>query len=275
MKTKKKNQANNYFSVNKLLWNKRTEFHLKSDFYNNEDFINGKSSLNQIELDLLGNIQDKNILHLQCHFGQDTISLARMGAKVTGIDFSEKAIEAGIKLAQTTNTHNIEFICCDLYKLPKFLNKRFDIVFTSYGTIAWLPDINKWANIVARYLKTGGKFVFAEFHPIVWIFDNKFEKIIYNYTKSDAIIETETGTYADKKANIAVQSINWNHSLSETINSLIVNKINIEQFNEFDYSPYNCFNNTVEVAPNKFMIKGLEKKIPLTYSILGIKKLKF
>ncbi len=261
-----------YISINKSLWNKRTEIHLKSDFYNLDDFLHGKNSLNEIELNLLGNIQNKSILHLQCHFGQDTISLARMGAEVTGVDFSEKAIEAGIELARKTKTNNTEFICCDIYELPNYLNKTFDIVFTSYGTVGWLPDIDKWAKIVSQYLKSGGKFIFAEFHPFVWIFDNNFEKIIYNYSKSDAIIETEQGTYADKNANIGFQSVNWNHSLSEVLNSLIDNNIDIKQFKEFDYSPYNCFNNTLEIEKNKFMIKGLEKKIPLVYSISGIKK---
>ncbi len=262
----------NYLDVNKSLWNKRTEIHLKSDFYNLDDFIKGKNSLNQIELDLLGNIQNKSILHLQCHFGQDSISLAHMGADVTGVDFSEKAIKAGEELARKMNTKNIEFICCDIYNLPNYLNKTFDIVYTSYGTIGWLPDIDKWARIVSRYLKFGGKFVFAEFHPFVWIFDYNFKKIKYSYFKSDAIIETESGTYADKSARINIQSVSWNHSLSELLNSLITNNIEIKQIKEYDYSPYDCFNNTVKIEENKFMIKGLEKKIPLVYSVLGIKR---
>lgn len=265
-------KENNYIDINKSLWNKRTEIHIKSDFYNLDDFLEKKNSLNPIELDLLGNIQNKSILHLQCHFGQDTISLAQMGAELTGVDFSEKAIEEGKKLAQKTETNNIEFICCNIYDLPKYLNKTFDIIFTSYGTIGWLPDMNKWAEIVSRYLKFGGKLIFVEFHPIVWIFDSKFEKIIYNYSKSDAIIETESGTYADKNANINIQSVTWNHSMSELVNSLIINNIEIKQIKEYDYSPYNCFNNTVKIDERKFMIKGLEQKIPLVYSVLGVKK---
>jgi 2-polyprenyl-3-methyl-5-hydroxy-6-metoxy-1,4-benzoquinol methylase len=113
-----------------------------------------------IELELLGNVKGLSILHLQCHFGQDSLSLARMGAHVTGIDLSDKAI----KTAQELNAElhlNAEFICSDIYDLPQHLNKQFDIVFTSYGTIGWLPDLNKWAQIIHHFLKPEGKFIFV------------------------------------------------------------------------------------------------------------------
>jgi ubiquinone/menaquinone biosynthesis C-methylase UbiE len=114
-------------------------------------------------------------LHLQCHFGQDTLSMSRMGAQTTGVDLSDKAIDAARKLNQEIN-QQATFICCNIYDLPQHLDQQFDIVFTSYGTIGWLPDLNQWAALIARYLKPGGKFVFAEFHPVVWMFDNDLKK---------------------------------------------------------------------------------------------------
>ncbi|KFF10848.1 class I SAM-dependent methyltransferase [Flavobacterium hydatis] len=262
---------NNYIEVNKESWNNRVESHLKSDFYDLEGFLKGNTSLNSIELELLGDIKGKTILHLQCHFGQDSISLARLGANVTGVDLSDKAIESANKLAQETNT-SASFICCDIYDLPNHLNQKFDIVFASYGTIPWLPDLDKWAKLISDFLKPNGQFVFAEFHPVVWMFDDDFEKVGYNYFNSGAIIETQEGTYADKSAPIELEYVCWNHGMSEVINSLIKNGLELNSLNEFDYSPYNCFNNIIEFEPKKYRIKHLDNKIPMVYSILATKK---
>jgi SAM-dependent methyltransferase len=262
---------NNYIEVNKQSWNSRVESHLKSDFYDLEGFLKGNTSLNSIELELLGDIKGKSILHLQCHFGQDTISLARLGANATGVDLSDKAIDSANKLAKEANTSAL-FICCDIYDLPNHLNQKFDIVFTSYGAIPWLPDLDKWAKLISGFLNPNGKLVFAEFHPVVWMFDDNFEKIGYNYFNSGAIIETQEGTYADKNAPIQLEYVCWNHGMSEVINSLIKNGLEINSLNEYDYSPYNCFNNTIEFEPKKYRIKHLDNKIPMVYSIVATKK---
>lgn len=261
----------NYIEINRNSWNNRTEAHLKSEFYDLDGFLKGKSSLNDIELNLLGDIQRKSILHLQCHFGQDTISLNRLGATVTGIDLSDQAIESARKIAKETNSA-ATFICCDIYELPKHLDQQFDIVFTSYGTIGWLPDLDKWARVVSTFLKPGGKFVFVEFHPVVWMFDDNFDKIGYRYFNSGAIVETESGTYADKTADISQEYVMWNHGLSEVINSLISNGMEIQTLDEFDYSPYDCFNKTIEFEAGKYRIAHLGDKIPMVYSISAIKR---
>ena len=260
-----------YLKVNKKSWNNKVESHIKSTFYNVEEFLNGASSLNNIELNLLGDVQGKSILHLQCHFGQDSISLERMGAKVTGVDLSDKAIENARDLAKKAQVKTA-FICCDVYDLPNHLNKQFDVVFTTYGTIGWLPDLNKWAQVVSTFLKPNGQFVFVEFHPVVWMFDNNFEYIKYNYFNTETIIETETGSYADKDSRTKHKSITWNHSISDVINGLIKNGLTIQSFDEFDYSPYDCFNKTVKVESKKFRIEHLDNKIPMVYAIKAIKK---
>lgn len=265
------NKENNYIAINRQSWNNRTDTHLKSEFYDLDNFIKGKTSLNSIELELLGDLTGKTILHLQCHFGQDTISLGRLGAEVTGVDFSDKAIASAKQIAKDTKV-NATFICCDVYDLPNHLDQQFDIVFTSYGTIGWLPDLDQWAKIVSRFLKPNGQFVFVEFHPVVWMFDDNFEKIFYSYFNSGAIIESESGTYADKNADITNEYVSWNHSLSEVLNSLIANGLEINQLNEYDYSPYNCFNKTIEFEPKKYRIEHLEDKIPMVYSITAKKK---
>ncbi len=264
------NPENNYIEINKHSWNNRTETHLSSTFYNLEGFLKGESSLNPIELEILGDIKGKSILHLQCHFGQDSISLSRLGAKVTGIDLSDKAIENARRIAKETNS-DVEFICCDLYDLEKHLDKQFDIVFTSYGTITWLPDLDKWGKLISRFLKPHGKFVFVEFHPVVWMFDDNFEKIGYNYFNVEAIVETENGTYADKNANISQSYVTWNHSLSEVLSSLLNNSLKLTEIQEYDYSPYDVFSNMIEFQPKKYRIKHLDNKIPMIYSIVAVK----
>ncbi len=260
----------NYLSINKASWNNKVDAHLTSTFYDVEGFLKGKTSLNSIELELLRDIKDKKILHLQCHFGQDTISLARMGAEVTGVDLSDKAIATAKELVQKTKTE-AKFICCDIYDLPQYLEESFDIVYTSYGTIGWLPDLDKWAQIISKYLKPNGKFVFVEFHPVVWMFDDDFKSIAYNYFNVEAIVETEQGTYADKEAAITQEYVMWNHGLSEVINALIKNGLQIKLMDEYDYSPYDCFDNTIEFETGKYRIAHLGNKIPMVYAIEALK----
>ncbi len=267
----KTGQENNYIEINKNSWNNKVDIHYDSEFYDTKAFINGQSSLNQIELELLGDIRGKTILHLQCHFGQDTISLDRLGAHVIGVDLSDKATEKANELTRITNS-GAKFICCDIYELPNHLHESFDIVFTSYGTIGWLPDINKWADIVSRYLKPSGSFVFVEFHPVVWMFDDDFSKIQYPYFNSDAIVESEDGTYAEKEAAISQDYVMWNHGIGEEANSLVMKGLEIKALDEYDYSLYDCFSKTVKIAPKKFQIKHLGDKIPIVYSIVAIKK---
>lgn len=261
----------NYLEVNKALWNERTDHHIDSSFYDNEGFKNGRSSLNRIELDLLGNVKDRSILHLQCHFGQDTLSLARMGAKVTGIDLSDNAINKARQLADELNVE-AEFICSDVYQLPQKLDRQFDMVFTTYGVLGWLPDMKKWAEVVAHFLKPGGQLILVEMHPAVWMFDNDFTHVQYSYFNRQAIIENEQGTYADKGAAMQLESVSWNHDLAEVLQSIINAGLEIKVFSEFDYCPYNCLANMTMVEDNKFCIKGMEGKLPMVYAVSAIKK---
>jgi len=262
--------THNYIEVNRELWDAKTKHHVASAFYDNEGFIKGRSSLNEVELALLGDVKGKTILHVQCHFGQDTLSLARLGAKATGADFSGEAIDTARKLNDQLSL-DAQFICSDVYKLPEVLDEQFDMVYTSYGVIGWLPDMDKWARVIANQLRPGGRLVFVEFHPIVWTFDNEFKYIQYSYFNREPIIETLSGTYADRGADIKHKEIGWNHDLAEVLQALINAGLSLTSFCEYDYSPYNCFANTVEIAPGKFQVKGLEGKIPMLYSLTAVK----
>ena len=260
----------NYIEINKKSWKTRLESHLSSDFYDVKGFIKGKSSLNDIELDLLGDISGKSILHLQCHFGQDSISLSRLGATVTGVDFSEEAIIKARELASLTGS-NARFVCSDIYELPRVMNGEYDIIFTSYGTISWLPDLNKWSGVIDHFLKPGGTFVFAEFHPAIWMYDDAVEKVSYHYNNVEPIVEIETGTYADKDADIQERCVCWNHGIGEVVMSLINSGLAISHLHEYCYAPYPFVDNCVEYSPGKFRIVHFEDKFPLVYSLKAIK----
>ena len=257
-----------FFELNRKSWNSRTSIHVNADFYDNKSFLEGRNSLKHIELGLLGDVNGKSILHLQCHFGQDSISLSRMGAEVTGVDFSEESIKTANQLAKELNV-NTQFICCNIYDLPKYLNKKFDLVFTSYGVIGWLPDMNQWGNIISKFLKTNGRLIMVEFHPVVWMFDDDFSAIDYPYFNVKPFFEEENGTYADRNANLKQEFVMWNHSMSEVVNSLIKNGINILSLEEYNYSPYNCFKHCKKIDIEKFIIDRHQEKIPMTYSIVG------
>ncbi|GGG97359.1 type 12 methyltransferase [Parapedobacter pyrenivorans] len=259
-----------YLEKNRTSWNKRAELHFGSEFYDVKSFLEGKTSLKPIELKLLSDIRGKTILHLQCHFGQDSLSLSRMGAQVTGIDLSDRAIAYAHELAHTMQQDST-FICCDIYDLPNYLTEKFDIVFTSYGTIGWLPDLDRWANIVSNFLKADGRFVFVEFHPYIWMFDDDLNEIRYSYFKEGPIIDFKDTSYTDGKLSEKTEDVSWNHSLSEVINSLIDNGLRINSFEEFDYSPYNIFAGSVEVEKGKFRVKKMGSKIPLVYSLVAVK----
>lgn len=260
------NDPENYLDINRHTWNQKTEVHLQSDFYDLQSFKNGRNTLNSIELELLGDVRGLNILHLQCHFGQDTLSLARMEASVTGADLSDRAIEEARKLNAGLGL-DAHFVCCDLYELPQHLDTKFDIVFSSYGTIGWLPDLDRWASVIKHFLKDGGRFVFAEFHPVVWMYDNDFEYVAYDYFNYAPVIETETGTYANREDNMISSTISWNHGLGEVLAALLGQGLHIRKFAEYDYSPYPCFRHVREDEPGKFRISRFEKRIPLVYAL--------
>lgn len=261
-----------YLETNKALWNARTPHHVVSAFYNMDAFLQGASTLKGIEMNLLGDVKGKSVLHLQCHFGQDTLSLARMGAKVTGVDLSDVALQTARNLAVQLDLE-ARFIESDVYQLQQVLPEEFDVVFTSYGVLGWLPDMGRWAQVVAKHLKPGGYLVLAEFHPVIWMFDNDFTHVQYSYFNTETIIENETGTYTDRDAPLQLESVNWNHNLAEVLQGLLNAGLQIEVFQEFDYSPYNCFRNTVEVAPEKFQIQGMEGKLPMVYALKAKKPL--
>ncbi|CAF1635450.1 unnamed protein product [Rotaria magnacalcarata] len=267
-----------FVEINRRLWNDKVDYHVVSPMYDVPGFLRGKNTLNSIELDLLGEIQGKRIIHLQCHFGLDTLSLARNGAKqVIGVDLSERTIAKAQELAIAVNlSTSARFICCNIYDIHHHLpldqpDELFDIVFASYGTVNWLPDINRWAQVVSSCLKPDGIFVMVEFHPVLDMFNYSYTHIEQSYFNQGPIVNDFEGTYADRTAPIRNQSVEWCHPLSDVIQALIQNGLRLDTFKEFDYSPYDSFVNSVKTDEGFYQIKGLEKKIPIVYALKATK----
>lgn len=256
-----------FFEKNQKMWDDRVEVHTLSEMYDLETFKSGRNSLTSLELDEIGDVSGKKILHLQCHFGQDSLSLARMGAKVTGVDFSEKAIQYARELNLEMKL-DAEFIHSDVYGLKEKLNAKFDVIFTSFGVVGWLPDLNKWADIINHFLKPGGVFYMAEFHPFIWTLDHENDfKIHYPYFNKEVIEEVIEGTYADRESNLKHKHYSWNHPIKDVLTPLLNNGLRLLSFNEFDYSPFDVFPEMIAFDERKYRIKRFGSDIPYVYSI--------
>ena len=262
--------SKDHFEANRETWNEKVKVHSKSEMYDLEVFKNGKSSLMSYELNALGDVKGKSLLHLQCHFGQDTMSWSRMGAACVGVDLSDE----GIRLATSLNDElklDAAFVCCNVLDTSKHVKGTFDIVYTSYGVIGWLPDLKPWGQMVAEKLKKGGTFYMVEFHPIVWMFDYLDDKpnMRYGYMQDEVIYEEYEGTYADQGSKMITKEYGWNHGLSEVINALIEAGLQIEYLNEHDESPYNVLPELVETKSGNYVTK--DKLYPLIFEIKATK----
>jgi SAM-dependent methyltransferase len=265
------NKYTNYFDVNKETWNKKVAVHAESKMYDLESFKSGKSSLMPYELKALGDVNGKSLLHLQCHFGQDTLSWQRMGAQCVGVDLSDE----GIKLAKKLNNElqlDAEFVCCNVLDTSKYVKDKFDIVFTSYGTIGWLPDLKPWAKMIAERLKVGGTFYMVEFHPILWMFDyvDGKPKLKYHYSQDEVIYEEYKGTYANQSSKMVSKEYGWNHGLSEVVNALIEAGLQIDYLSEYDESPYDVFPDLIKTETGLYKMKN--QLFPMIFEIKATKK---
>ena len=265
-----------YLKTNKDLWDKLAKIHYDSEFYDVSGFLQGKQTLDPIELDELPNLAGKSILHLMCHFGMDTLSLARLGGKVTGVDFSEEAISLARSLAETAHI-DAQFICSNLYDLPNTLTEMFDVVFTSGGVLTWLPDLEGWAKVINRYLKSGGIFYIREFHPFSYIFNDEDDKsdlsVKYPYFQNqEPLIFEDEGSYADKTTKTGkMKSCEWNHPISRIITALANEGLRIDFLHEFPFSSYKALPFMIQDTEERWVLPEHSESVPFMFSIKATK----
>ena len=266
---------NEYLKANQEIWNSWTPYNIGSKLYDVEGFKAGRETLNGVELSGLGDVRGKSLLHLQCHFGMDTLSWARRGATVTGVDFSEEGIKAARALAGELGIE-AAFIRSNLYDLPQNLEEQFDIVFTSHGVLGWLPDIERWAQVISHFLKPGGIFYIAEVHPFVLIFDERRDdqdlRIRYPYFHRASPLEfQEQGTYAVPDAPVEGTAYYWIHSLSDIIGSLVRSGLTLESFDEFPFMRWAHFPWMTRRGEGGWELPGGNGEIPLMFSLKAAK----
>ena len=263
---------------NRALWNQWTDLHVDSTFYGVDRFLAGENTLTPMEREALGDVRGKSLLHLQCHFGMDTLSLARMGARVTGVDLSDQAVAAGQKLAAQMGIE-ADFIRSDVLALAGRWQEAFDIVFTSHGTICWLKELDTWAGIIAESLKPGGFFYIVDTHPLALMLDEEGKGLTYPYFNRGRVIEIqEKGTYAVPDADLVAPSFTWSHGLAEIIGPLLRAGLRLVNFEEFDFHTQNCFAFLEESEPGKYRPgarflegKALEEDFPDVPLMFAIK----
>ncbi len=255
--------------INRRYWDEVVPVHAGSELYNLAGFKSGGISLDALERGEVGEVAGKSLLHLQCHFGMDTLSWVRLGAKVTGMDYSPEAIAKAQQLAAECGLE-ATFICCNLYDLPHQLDGQFDIVFTSYGVLCWLPDLREWARIAASYVKPGGFFYIAEFHPFSYVFDDEADHLAYRYPyfAQDPTRFEFDGTYADKEAKLTHrEDFEWNYPLGEVVSALIDAGLRIEFLREHAFTVYEQLPFLEKAGRARWRFPNGEEPIPLMFSL--------
>lgn len=267
-----------YAQANQAWWNDAAQVHAQGEGYRLKEFKAGMSKLHSLERTEVGSVEGKKLLHLQCHFGMDTLSWARLGAQVTGIDYSEKAIAIAQALGQELAL-DASFICSNIDDLPQGLDaaNTFDIVYTSYGAICWLPDLQHWGAMIAHYLKPGGFFYIADSHPFMSSINEKTSelKLGYPYFSREPMKEVSSGTYAEKDARLEhTTTYCWNHSLSEIFTSLISAGLTIDFLHEHPFCAWECLPD-MEMGEDGFLQfkdPGQRAMLPLMFSLKATKR---
>ena len=263
-----------FFRDNLEMWNDWAVMHAASEFYDVEGFRNGRCPLYSIELEEVGDVTGKSLLHLMCHFGLDTLSWGRRGAKVTGIDFSNTAIDIARNLSKETGIE-ADFVCSNIYDLPEKLDTTFDIVFTSAGVLCWLPDLTRWAEIIARFLKPGGFFYILESHPVVnmmlaeWTDATAPELLNSYFSTPEPETYQNTGSYAGTETEKVHTGNEWTHSMGDIVNSLISAGLKIEFLHEYPKIFYQAMPYMVEDDEGYWRIPG--DRIPLMFTLKAAK----
>jgi SAM-dependent methyltransferase len=250
-----------YRDANKELWERWTALKCTPGYQQIEAFRRGEDHLQDFEIDELGDVTNKRLLHLQCHFGLDTLSWARRGAIATGVDFSPKAIDQARSLADEAGVR-ADFICSDVLELPDNLEGTFEIVYTSFGVLAWLSELDRWAHVVAHFLVDGGTFYIAEYHPITLVFDDENEtepRLRHPYFPRSQPIEFQIGGQSE---------YGWPYSMGAVVSALAGAGLRIEFLHEFDFSESQNLRFLRRAEDGKWRLpENQEGELPLLFSL--------
>jgi SAM-dependent methyltransferase len=272
--------VNDYISVNRAHWESRVPHHVRG--YELDSFRLDAAHLSHVvrfDLPRLGSIVDLDVVHLQCHIGTDTLSLARLGARsVTGLDFSRAALDAAAQLARDCGA-TIDFVESELYDAVGALGAgRFDLVFTGVGALCWLPDVRRWAQVVSQLLRPGGRLFIREGHPVLWsLSDPRPDGLLvieYPYFETPGIHFSEQWSYVEHTKPLSSPDlIHFNHGLAEVISAVMDADMRLSAIEEHQSSPWNPFGDATQVDElGEFQLRSDPFRLPLTYTLQAIKK---
>lgn len=268
--------------ANRRNWNERTPVHAASSFYDVPGFKAGRNTLHSIERREVGDVTGKTLLHLQCHFGMDTMSWTRLGAKATGVDFSEEAIALADSLRDELEL-TTRFVRANVYDLPDLLEERFDIVYSAMGVLCWLPDLAAWAQVVARFVKPGGFFYLFDTHPFLYTLETaggsdgvasgmaggiEDLRIGYPYFPDPQGLFFEGGepSYAGTEI-IESGAYEWSHSVAEILGAVAGAGLRLEFFHEFPVNCYQAFPGMKQDADGWWRFPAFGERLPQTFSL--------
>ncbi len=260
--------------TNRANWDDRVPVHLASEFYDVGGFMEGATSLDQFEIDEIGPIvRQSTLAHLQCHFGLDTLSWARLDAKVTGLDFSAPAIEAAKALAAAAGLE-ARFVVGNVYDAPALLDEQYDVVYTGKGAINWLPDVEGWARVLAAVCKPGGSVYVPEFHPFSSVFADESLEVEYGYFRTEEpLVFDEPGTYTDEDAVLEhTRTLEWAHPIGDIVSAFVAAGLRIEFLHEFAHTHFQRWPFLSRSGPaRRYELPGGFPPLPLMFSLLATK----
>jgi SAM-dependent methyltransferase len=266
-----------WFELNRTWWDERVAVHVASDYYGVARFLAGSTPLRDYEIAEAGDVDGLDLVHLQCHFGMDTLGWARLGARVVGVDLSEPAILAARELAARAEL-DAEFVVANVYDAPATLRGRtFDRVYTGIGALCWLPDIDEWARVVARLLRPGGRLHLVEFHPVThWCLSETDLTVKYSYFHEGPWVweedADEPGDYADPDATFEHNdTVEWNHGIGAIVTALVAAGLQIESLVERPTCFMQRWPSMVEHAEQDWRLPPDQPQIPLSFSLLASK----
>lgn len=263
-----KDQGNGWLEYNRTMWDERVSIHLKGPYYDVESFKNGEERLPAFELEEVGDVSGKDLLHLQCHFGIDTLSWARRGARVVGLDFSLSAVEAARALAAEMRLDG-EFVCGNVYDAAEVLGgQTFDVVYTNLGSLGWLPDVDRWARVVSCLVRPGGFLYLSEAHPFTDVFADEDLSVTDDYFREEPYVWDEPGSYADVTAETTHnRSYVWTHGLGEVVSAVVRAGLAVELLHEHDHTFFPRWPFMVKEGFGTYRLPQSTPRLPLMYSL--------
>jgi phthiocerol/phenolphthiocerol synthesis type-I polyketide synthase E len=262
-----------HLRVNRANWDERTGIHLESRFYDVEGWLREGRGPRDREVEALGDVTDLRLLHLQCHFGKDTLSWARAGARVTGLDFSASAVEAARDLALRSGLEDrSEFVCSDVYEARRALrDATYDIVYVSLGALCWLPDVDRWAEQVGSLVTPRGRFYIHDVHPLAWSLADDGLVLEHTYfEESEPYVSESEDTYTDSTRPLENRkTYEWNHSIGEIVTALVRHGLRIERLVEHDWTVLPRFPWLVPSPDGNWTSPPGTPRLPLTFTLLA------